>query len=340
MARLRAAVLGYGRSGSTMHAGAYEGNPDAFELAAVCDIDPERRRQAQERFGCAVYADYRQMLAQERLDLVSVITRSDQHAAMTCACLDAGVNVLVTKPWAVNAATAEGMIAAAQRNGRQLLPWLPARWGCVFTRLRALLAQGVIGEVFLIRRAECTFATRCDWQTEKRYGGGYLLNWGPHVVDPPILLGGGRPATVFGRLRQTINPGDVEDVVFAVITLANGVIVQSEYTISTITTPSWFIQGTRGTIEVRDSTIRIVSETPARPSDPTQYADTNASEESTTEERVAGALYGDEVAIYAEIAQALRGQKPYPVTTAHALELSRVFDAVRTSHLEDRLVRL
>jgi predicted dehydrogenase len=340
MERLRAAILGYGRSGGTMHAGAYDKNRDAFDLVAVCDIDPESRRRAQERFGCTVYADYRQMLAQERLDLVSVVTRSDQHAAMACDCLGAGVNVLVTKPWAVTAAEAEGMIAAAQRAGRHLLPWLPARWGSVFTRLQALLGQGVIGDVFLIRRAESSFATRCDWQTEKRYGGGYLLNWGPHVVDPPILLGGGRPKTVFGRLRQTINPGDTEDVVFAVVTLANGVVVQAEYTVSAIELPTWFIQGTRGSIEVRGTTIRVVSKTPAQPADPTRYADMKAASESTTEEKVGGAVYGDEVAIYAEIAQALRGQRPYPVTTAAALELTRVFDAVRTSQAEDRLVCL
>ncbi len=340
MARLRAAILGYGRSGSTMHAGAYDKNRDAFELVAVCDVDPERRQQAQERFGCTVYTDYRQMLAQERLDLVSVVTRSHQHAAMACDCLGAGVNVLVTKPWAVNAAEAEGMIAAARAAGRQLLPWLPARWGSVFTRLQALLSQGVIGDVFFIRRAECSFATRCDWQTDKTCGGGYLLNWGPHVIDPPILLGGGQPKTVFGRLMQTINPGDTEDVVFAVITLANGVTVQAEYTVSVVELPNWLIQGTRGTIEVRGTTIRVLGRRPVQPSDPTRYADMKAAVESTTEEKVGGAVYGDEVAVYAEIAQALQGRKPFPVTTAAALELSRVFDAVRTSHAEDRLVCL
>ncbi|MCP4641616.1 MAG: Gfo/Idh/MocA family oxidoreductase, partial [bacterium] len=54
---IRTAILGYGRSGSSLHAGPIERN-EAFDLVAACDIDPERREQAAERFGCAVYDDY------------------------------------------------------------------------------------------------------------------------------------------------------------------------------------------------------------------------------------------------------------------------------------------
>ena len=91
---IRTAILGYGRSGSTMHAGAVETSAD-FDMAAVCDIDSERRQQARSRFDCPVYEDCRAMLEKETLDLVVVVTRSDQHCDMTCECLRAGVNVLV-----------------------------------------------------------------------------------------------------------------------------------------------------------------------------------------------------------------------------------------------------
>ena len=78
MKRIRTAILGYGRNGSSMHAGAIEAN-DPFDLVAVCDIHPERRKQAAERFSCETYDDYRAMLAKEELDLVSIVTRTDQQ---------------------------------------------------------------------------------------------------------------------------------------------------------------------------------------------------------------------------------------------------------------------
>ncbi|HQK74041.1 MAG TPA: Gfo/Idh/MocA family oxidoreductase [Clostridiales bacterium] len=186
---IRTAILGYGRNGSTMHAGAIEKLP-GFTMAAVCDIDAEARQKAADRFGCPVYADYREMLARGDLDLVVIVTRSSQHAPMAVDALNAGKNVMVTKPWALNEPQALEMIAAAQRNKRLLLPWLPARTACDLIRLKELVSSGAIGRVFQIRRSEYSFGLRSDWQTLREFGGGYLLNWGPHLVDQPLQLAG------------------------------------------------------------------------------------------------------------------------------------------------------
>lgn len=329
--RIRAAILGYGRSGSSMHAAAIEHHAGTFEMTAVCDIDPERKKQAAERFGCTIYDDYREMLESEKLDLVSIVTRTHQHCEMACDCLDSGVNVLVTKPWAVDAAEAQRMIGAAEASGKLLLPWLPARWGCVLRRLQELLAEDVIGNVFLVRRTVHSFGTRCDWQTERRFGGGYLLNWGPHIVDPPIVLLGSPVKSVYARMKQVINPGDVEDVFFAVLTLENGAIVQAEHTVAVEGPPDWFIQGDRGTIIVRGKDLRICRNTPARADDPTKFKTMKSVDEELIEETVDGSIYGDENEVYAEVARAVRGEEAFAVAPADALELSRVLDAIRAA---------
>ena len=337
--KIRTAILGYGRSGSTMHAGAIEAN-DPFRMAAVCDVDPERQQQARERFGCPVYDDYHQMLETEPLDLVSIVTRSDQHCQMTCDCLAAGVNVLVTKPWAVNEAEARRMIASAEASGKLLLPWLPARWGCDLRRLQQLLAEEAIGKVFLVRRAVCSFGTRCDWQTERRYGGGYLLNWGPHIVDPPVVLIQSPVQSVYARMKQTINPGDAEDLFLALMTLADGTVVQAEYTVAVKDLPGWFIQGERGTIVVHGRDLEVYQNVPARPGDPTRYATMKSGQEQVIRETLEGSLYGDEVQIYALVAAAIQGKEAFPVSPTDALELSRTLDAIRTASAENRVVTL
>jgi predicted dehydrogenase len=339
MSTIRTAIIGYGRNGSTMHAGPIEKNAD-FTLTAVCDIDPDRRKKAQERFKCPVYEDYREMLKQEKLDLIVIVTRNDQHAAMACDCLRAGVNVLVTKPWAVNADEARRMIAAAKSAGRKLLPWLPARWGCELARLRELVRSGALGNVFLVRRTVTSFGTRCDWQTEKKSGGGYVLNWGPHIVDPPVLLVGGKVKSVFARLKQVINPGDVEDLFLAVLTLEDGTLVQAEYTIGVEPFPNWVIQGDRGTATLIGRKLKVVKQTPARPADPTQFSTMQAQPAEVLEETVEGAVYGDENVIYKEIAAAMKGEAPYPVPVEDALQLSRVLEAIKVSSAENRVVML
>jgi len=336
---IRTAILGYGRNGSAMHGEALARN-DAFQVVAVCDIDSARRQQAKEKFGCALYDDYHRMLAEEQLDLVVVVTRSSQHAAMTCDALDAGANVLVTKPWALNEAEAQRMLAAQQTSGKLLMPWLPSRWGSDTRRLKELIDAGTIGNVFFIRHSVCSFGTRSDWQIERQYGGGYLLNWGPHIVDPPMQVLGSPVRSVFGRMKQTINPGDVEDVFFGLLTLENGACVQVEYTIALENLPSWFLQGDRGTIVVHGRNFKILQNTPVHPDDPTQFATMKASETKITEEEVGADIYGDEHKIYLEIADALQGGRPYPVLPEHALELTRVLDAMRTASEENRVVTL
>ena len=336
---IRTAIIGYGRNGSTMHAGPIE-KDGSFTMAAVCDIDPAQRKLAADRFHCPVYDDYKEMLRREKLDLVVVVTRSDQHAAMTCDCLRAGVHVLVTKPWAVNVDEARRMIAASRETGRLLLPWLPARWGCELRRLRELVQAGTIGKVFLVRRVVSSFATRCDWQTEKRFGGGYVLNWGAHIVDPPVCLLGGKVKSVYGRVRQLINPGDVEDLFYAVLTLEDGTLVQAEYTIAVEPFPSWVVQGDRGTIIVRGHNVKIMKQTPAQPKDPTVFSTMQSQPAEVTEETLTGAVYGDENEIYKEIAAAVRGETPYPVTPASALDVSRVLDAIKASSAENKTILL
>ena len=85
------------------------------------------------------------------------------------------------------------MIAAAPL-GKRSCPGCPragaATCGASANSSRAPSAR------WLVRRVVTSFGTRCDWQTERRYGGGYLLNWGPHIVDPPLLLDGSRVHTV------------------------------------------------------------------------------------------------------------------------------------------------
>lgn len=322
-----------------MHAGPLTKN-GGFEIAAVCDPDPERRKQVAERFGCPTYEEHQAMLKNEQLDLACVITRNDQHCVMTCDCLHAGVNALVTKPWAMNTAEAERIVAAAKASGKQVLPWLPARWGCDLLRLKELLNERPIGDVFLVRRVVTSFAGRSDWQTERRYGGGYLLNWGPHIVDPPVFLIGNKVKSVYGRLKQTINPGDAEDLFMAVMTLDDGTIVQAEHTTSAEEIPSWFIQGTQGTIVVSGTHIKIHKIRLSQPEDPTKYNATKPEEEEVLEETLDGALYGHEHEIYARVAAAIRGEEVFPVAPEDALELSRVLDAIRASSEKNQVVSL
>ena len=325
--KLNTAILGYGRSGSTLHADPIEKSAD-FDLVAVCDIDENARQKAFDRFGCRLYEQHDEMLAKEALDLVVIVTRSDQHCAMACDCLKAGVNVLVTKPWAADLAQADEMIAQARNSGRLLLPWLPARWGCDLARLKELVASGIVGKVFQVRRSECTFGLRNDWQIWKKHAGGYLLNWGPHLVDQPVQLLDATVRSAYGEMRQINNPGDVEDVFYAVLKTTDDAIIVTEFNIAAGKTPNWMVQGDRGTIYVHDDQIEVHKVSFTSPGDNAYRSQVQT---EVIKETVSGNRYGDNHQVYRHIARALNGEETYAVTLQSARNLTRTLDAIRQS---------
>lgn len=339
--KIKIAIVGFGRSGGTLHADPIEKLKNDFELVAVADPVREAQERASQRFPhCKTYSDYKEMLKNEKLDLVSIITRSDQHCEMACHCLNAGVNVVVTKPWARFESEAVEMMKASKASGKLLLPWLPSRWGCDFIRIRDLIREGAIGKVFSIRRSQHAFGLRADWQTQTQYGGGILLNWGPHLIEPPILAAGGKPKSVFGITRHLLNPGDAEDVFNSSILLDNGVWIHSEWSFAPHGLPNWFVQGSKGCIIANGKNLTIHAGEPGEPLPPTDHRVTAAPKIETREEKLEGEVFGDSKEVYKSLAKAVRGEVPFPVQTEEALLLTRVFDAIKLSSEKNRIVNL
>ena len=95
----------------------------SVEMVAFCDIIVERAQAAAEKYGAAgarVYADYKELLAQEDVDVVHVCTPNSSHAEITIASLEAGCHVNCEKPMAKTAQEARAMAEAAERTGKKL----------------------------------------------------------------------------------------------------------------------------------------------------------------------------------------------------------------------------
>jgi predicted dehydrogenase len=111
--KVRTAVIGTGHLGRE-HARIYSALENA-NLIAVCDINENTGRAVAERYGVRFVSDYRELL--KEVDAVSVATPTVNHHEVTCACLAAGINVLVEKPIARTLAEADEMIRKAEAGG-------------------------------------------------------------------------------------------------------------------------------------------------------------------------------------------------------------------------------
>lgn len=215
MKKLKVAVIGVGFI-SYYHLINYQNDPNT-EIVALCDIDREKLERRGKEFGVkALYEDYREMLAKEEIDLVSVCTWNSVHAPAAIAALEAGKHVLCEKPMAMNAEQAEAMRAAAEKSGKVLQVGFVRRFGRDAEVIREFSQRGALGDLYFAR----AFYVRRHgnpggWFGDKsRSGGGPLIDLGVHVIDlVRYLMGNPKPVSVFGAAyRKLGNRPDIRQV--------------------------------------------------------------------------------------------------------------------------------
>lgn len=327
--RIRAAIIGFGVSGELSHAYGLQANPE-FEIAAVCDLSPERRAKAEKMLGCPTFADHQTLLKETKdLQLACVVTRSDTHLEVASDFLRAGVSTLITKPWVLDQEEAEALLAVRSESGAHLFPWVPMYWSHEFRKIRELIGSGSIGKVFMLRRQLSDFRRREDWQTERRFGGGYLLNWGPHIVQPLVALAQSPLLRVHGHLQKMLNPGDADDAFLSMLEFEDGCLGIAEFTQACEGLPSFMVQGDKGMIRSDGKTITLLQKDPSDPEPP-----------RVTSFAIEGKVFGDEADIYKDIVLALAHGGSYAATPEDALYNTRILDAIRISHENKESVEL
>ena len=191
--KVRIGVIGVGTMGSS-HARDLEQTQNA-ELAAVCDIDPQRADLIAGLYEAPAFYDYQDMLAKTDLDAVIVATPHYFHTPISIDCLGRGIHVLCEKPLAVHVKDGKKMIAAYE-TAKSLKPDLV--FGIMFQqrtlgfwrKIKEMLDEGQLGK--LVRATWIitdwfrtqTYYNNGGWRaTWKGEGGGVLLNQCPHNLD-------------------------------------------------------------------------------------------------------------------------------------------------------------
>jgi len=141
--KLRVGVIGVGTFGS-VHARIFAEN-DSCELAAVADIRSARLNEMENTYNCNGYADFRDMLEKESLDLVSICTSDELHVEPALAAIRSGVHVLVEKPLAMNVADCETVINEAEKAGVKLMVGHILRFDPRYYVARQAVVEGQIG---------------------------------------------------------------------------------------------------------------------------------------------------------------------------------------------------
>jgi UDP-N-acetyl-2-amino-2-deoxyglucuronate dehydrogenase len=242
----RAAIIGCGGI-SRRHAQGFRDRPGC-ELVAGADVRPENAEKLAAEFGIPrTYIDYRELLQQERPDLVAICTWPGTHAEITIASAEAGARgILCEKPMCLSLAEADAMIEACERAGARLGIAHHHRFDRANTTARRLIAAGAIGAPTLLRGGP-------------RDG---LLNNGTHFIDTTRYLLGDPPAHwVMGQVERRSDRHErghpIEDRCFGLIGFEGGARALVESDMPQDWPGGTFIYGTEGTLRVRQGALEL-----------------------------------------------------------------------------------
>ena len=239
MKQLKIGIIGCGSHGRG-HLQSYAEIPEA-EIIAIADVNPDRVQEAAIEFGVPYhYTNYREMLSHHALDIVSLALPPVANRETAVEAFEAGANVLVSKPLAMNLAEAEEMIDAARRCGKLMSMGLQNRSDPEVRALRQFLADRKLGNVYHTRLWHGHVMHIPGTPTMyKRHlaGGGVLFHTTVHLLDATLwALGNPKPvrasASSYQKVRRMKTPliswqgpvtdCDIEDFNVGLVHFADG----------------------------------------------------------------------------------------------------------------------
>jgi len=213
---LRAGVIGLGMMGRN-HVRVWDEAVDGVELVAVADPEPQAVRAATSGRRARGFDDPSRLLAEEELDLVSVVAPTSLHLPVALAALRAGVHVLVEKPIAATREEAVAMMRAADDAGRLLTVGHIERFNPAIRELKQRLDAGELGRIFQIS------ATRLGPFPARIRDVGVVVDLAPHDLDIFRYLLGVEPVRLHAETARRIHT-EHEDLFNGTIAFSNGVI--------------------------------------------------------------------------------------------------------------------
>jgi len=171
------------------------------EVASYCDLQPTLLEEFSGNWGsrwpdARAYTNYKEMLADADLDIVTVATSDHLHADMTVDAATAGAKaVFVEKPMATSLEDTDRMIQACEENGTVLSVDHTRRWSPMFHQARESIRGGSIGALSTI-------------VAQRGSGRAMLFRNGTHIIDGICFFAESDPVQVWANLESGFEDWD------------------------------------------------------------------------------------------------------------------------------------
>ena len=278
--KMRVGIIGCGWIADA-HIKAYLNQPDV-EIVAGADIIPGKAKAFFEKHGVegvkTDYASHKEMLADKslKLDAVSICTYNRQHAIPAIDSLNAGVNVLLEKPFTVTVEEAVEVMRAERKSGKVLSIGFQPRLDANMQMIKKIVQSGELGQIYYIqtgggRRRGIPTPFGTSFIEDKTAGLGALGDIGCYSLDMVLnAIGYPKPLTVSGyksaffgtdphysgyaadKAAEYASKFSVDDFAAAFIRLEGGIILDFRiaWAMNLDTPGDTIIMGTKGSLRI------------------------------------------------------------------------------------------
>ena len=212
---LKAAVIGVGMMGRN-HARVYAQMGES-RLMAAADTDVGALEAIARTYQVPVYADYCQMLEEQKPDLVSVAVPTRLHRDVAIAAMERGIHVFLEKPISAEVDDGRSIVECAQREGIKLGVGHIERFNPAVVELKEQLDAGQLGRIFQIHaRRVGPFPSRVE-------DVGVVIDLATHELNLLEHLTGSQVQSVYAETEREIHAKH-EDLLTGILRFADGTI--------------------------------------------------------------------------------------------------------------------
>ena len=343
---MKYALIGCGRIATNHVTAAVNNN---LEIVAVCDVVPEKMEAILEKHNLADdksikrYTDYKKMLDENDLELVSIATESGKHAAIALDAIDAGVNVIIEKPMAMNMADAEEIIKRAAEKHVKVSACHQNRFNVAIQEVRKAIEGNRFGKLshasINVRwNRNKGYYDQAPWRGTWEEDGGCLMNQCIHGIDLLRWMMGDEVVEVYGATRQQFHDYlEAEDVGVAVVKFKNGAIGTIEGTTNVYPQnleETLYLFGENGTVKVGGKSTNTI--------DVWDFKDETAEDQKNKglEEETSNVYGNGHTSLFADVIEAIKEDRASYVDGVAGRNALEMVLAIYKSQKEGAPVRL
>jgi UDP-N-acetyl-2-amino-2-deoxyglucuronate dehydrogenase len=194
-------------------------NSQDFELVSICDIQYDTVKKISESLNVNYYVDYKEMIKNENLNFISILTPNSQHLEQSIFSLNNGCDILIEKPVCFNHLDIEFIKKESLKHNKNAYCVLQVRLNPTIKLIQKVLDLKLLGDIrgiSLIQRWQRPIEYFSGWRAEPSIGGGTLYEVGIHYLDI-LQKFFGVPNVVSSKVYKTKHKSSkIEDTIYCI----------------------------------------------------------------------------------------------------------------------------